>query len=45
MAFAKGCSPQKIVLMHGDNREILAGDLRAQGFEVMLPMNGEKWTL
>ncbi len=45
MAFAKGCSPQKIVLMHGDNREILAGDLRAQGFEVMLPMNGEKWTI
>jgi putative mRNA 3-end processing factor len=45
MAFAKGCSPQKIVLMHGDNREILAGDLRSQGFEVLLPMNGEKWTL
>jgi putative mRNA 3-end processing factor len=45
IAFAKGCSPHKIVLMHGDNREILAGDLRAQGFEVLLPMNGEKWTL
>jgi len=45
LAFAKGCSPQKIVLMHGDNREILAGDLRSQGFEVLLPMNGEKWAL
>jgi len=45
MAFAKGCSPEKIVLMHGDNREILAGDLRSQGFEVLLPNNGEKWTL
>jgi putative mRNA 3-end processing factor len=45
IAFAKGCSPQKIVLMHGDNREILAGDLRSQGFEVLLPMNGEKWTI
>ena len=45
MAFAKGCSPEKVVLMHGDNREILAGDLRSQGFEVLLPNNGEKWTL
>lgn len=45
LAFAKGCSPEKIVLMHGDEREILAGDLRAEGFEVLLPQNGEKWTL
>ena len=45
LAFAKGCSPERIVLMHGDNREILAGDLRSEGFEVLLPMNGEKWTL
>jgi putative mRNA 3-end processing factor len=45
MAFAKGCDPEKIVLMHGDQREILAGDLRAKGFEVLLPKNGEKWTL
>src|SRR4030042_758918 len=42
LAFAKACEPQKIVLMHGDDREILAGDLRAQGFEVLLPKNGEK---
>jgi putative mRNA 3-end processing factor len=45
LAFAKGCSPEKIVLMHGDEREILAGDLKAQGFEVHLPKNGEKWTI
>ena len=45
MAFAKGCDPEKIVLMHGDQREILAGDLRADGFDVLLPKNGEKWTL
>lgn len=43
--FAKGCDPEKIVLMHGEQREILAGDLRAEGFEVLLPKNGEKWTL
>jgi putative mRNA 3-end processing factor len=45
LAFAKDCSPEKIVLMHGDEREILAGDLKAEGFEVLLPQNGEKWTL
>jgi len=45
LAFAKACSPEKIVLMHGDQREILAGDLRAEGFEVLLPKNGEKFAL
>ena len=45
IAFAKGCSPERIVLMHGDEREILAGDLRSDGFEVLLPKNGEKFTL
>jgi len=45
LAFAKGCSPEKIVLMHGDQREILAGDLKAEGFEVFLHKNGEKFTL
>jgi len=44
-AFAKACSPEKIVLMHGDEREILAGDLRTDGFEVLLPKNGEKFSL
>jgi putative mRNA 3-end processing factor len=45
IAFAKGCDPEKIVLMHGENREILAGDLRSMGFEVLLPKNGEKFSL
>ena len=45
LEFAKGCSPEKIVLMHGDEREILAGDLRAEGFEVLLPKNGQKFAL
>jgi putative mRNA 3-end processing factor len=44
-AFAKACSPETIVLMHGDEREILAGDLRTDGFEVLLPKNGEKFSL
>jgi putative mRNA 3-end processing factor len=45
LGFAKGCSPEKIVLMHGDDREHLAKDLREEGFEVLLPMNGEKFEL
>jgi len=45
LAFAKGCEPEKIVLMHGDEREILAGDLRSEGYEVLLPRNGEKFSL
>jgi putative mRNA 3-end processing factor len=45
LAFAKGCDPEKIVLMHGEEREILAGDLRSMGFDVQLPKNGEKFSL
>lgn len=45
LEFAKACEPHRIVLMHGDEREILAGDLRAEGFEVLLPQNGEKFEL
>jgi putative mRNA 3-end processing factor len=45
VAFAKGCSPEKVVLMHGDNREPLAEDLRKEGFDVLLPKNGEKFDL
>jgi putative mRNA 3-end processing factor len=45
LEFARGCSPEKIVLCHGDQRESLAKDLREDGFEVLLPRNGEKFSL
>jgi putative mRNA 3-end processing factor len=45
LAFAKGCSPERIVLCHGDQRELLAKDLREEGFEVLLPRDGEKFEL
>ena len=38
--FIEGCDPQRVVLMHGENREILAEAL--EGREVLLPMEG-KW--
>jgi putative mRNA 3-end processing factor len=45
MQFAKGCDPEKIVLCHGDQRDLLADDLKAEGYEVLMPMNGEDFTL
>ncbi len=38
--FAKGCDPEKIVLMHGDNREMVAEDLSE--FDVYMPIEGEE---
>lgn len=35
--FANKCSPSRIVLFHSDQREILAADLREDGFTVLLP--------
>jgi putative mRNA 3-end processing factor len=38
--FAKKCNPEKIVLMHSDNREALAGPLKEVA-EVYMPKTGE----
>ena len=43
--FVKACAPERVVFMHGDYRERLAEPLRKLGFEVLLPMNGEKFEL
>ncbi len=37
--FAHGCEPEKIVLMHGDKRELVAEDL--DEYDVRLPVEGE----
>src|SRR2546425_521254 len=37
--FIEGCDPQRVVLMHGENRQILADAL--EGREVLLPMEGQ----
>ncbi len=39
--FAKKCSPERIILMHGDNRDALAKDLRKEGFEIIVPQNNQ----
>jgi len=37
--FIEACDPQRVVLMHGENREILAEAL--EGREVLMPMEGQ----
>ena len=41
--FAEKSGPEKIILMHGDNREVLAEDLKNRGFEIVIPKNGESF--
>ncbi len=41
--FVEGCDPRRVVLMHGDNREILAEAL--EGREVLLPQEGKWYSL
>ncbi len=41
LRFINGCSPETVVLCHGDNREPLAEDLIAEDFDVRMPMEGE----
>jgi len=41
--FIEGCDPTRVVLMHGENREILAEAL--EGREVLLPMEGKWYSL
>ena len=39
LGFIKGCQPEKVVLMHSDNREELAQDLEGD-YEVFMPQSG-----
>ena len=43
--FANSCGPQRIILFHSDQREILASDLREDGFEVLLPETAHQVTI
>jgi len=37
--FVEGCDPEKVILMHGDNRQELAKDL--EGVECIMPQEGQ----
>lgn len=45
LQFVRDCSPERVVLCHSDNRELLAEPLRREGFDVLLPRNGEDFEL
>jgi len=40
LRFVDKCEPTKVVLMHGDQREVLAKDL--EGYRVVMPKEGDK---
>ncbi|RLF60251.1 MAG: MBL fold metallo-hydrolase [Thermoplasmata archaeon] len=42
--FAKGCNPEKIILMHSDKREVLAESL-SDVAEVIMPSTGQQFNL
>jgi putative mRNA 3-end processing factor len=44
LELARACNPKKILLMHGDKRELLKADLE-KDFEVILPTNGDPITI
>ena len=44
LKFIRSCNPENVVLMHSDNRQALANDLKDE-FKVHLPMPGEEFEL
>src|SRR5690606_36260443 len=44
LSFIKGCQPEKVVLMHSDNRAELAQDLEGD-YEVLMPTSGETFEI
>ena len=41
--FIKDCSPNNVILCHGENREALLEDLA--NYNVILPFNGKEFTV
>jgi len=42
LAFVKACKPEKVIIMHSDDREPLAEAVRQEGIQVLLPMADEE---
>ena len=45
LGLIKACNPEKVILMHSDDREPLARDIRAMNMKVLLPVAGEEMEL
>jgi putative mRNA 3-end processing factor len=44
LTFIRACEPEKVIFMHGDNRQLLADELKGE-MEVYMPMTGEELEL
>jgi putative mRNA 3-end processing factor len=42
LAFVKACNPEKVIIMHSDNREPMAEAIRQENIKVVLPMPDEE---
>ena len=45
LAFIKACNPDKVVIMHSDNREPMAEAIRQENIKVLLPAADEEFEL
>jgi putative mRNA 3-end processing factor len=42
LAFIRACKPEKVIIMHSDDREPMAEDIRREGIKVLLPKADEE---
>jgi putative mRNA 3-end processing factor len=45
LAFVEACDPERVVLMHSDDRSALAKDIEANGRKVLLPVSDQEFEL
>ncbi len=45
VAFVEACDPEKVVLMHSDDRSPLAKDIEANGRKVLMPISDQEFEL
>jgi putative mRNA 3-end processing factor len=44
LAFIRACDPDKVIFMHGDNRQLLADELKDE-MKVLMPMTGQEYEI
>ena len=42
LAFIRACKPERVIIMHSDNREPMAEAIRQEGIKVLLPKADEE---
>ncbi len=44
LSFIRACDPDKVILMHGDNRQLLADEIKDE-MKVFMPMTGQEYEI